>query len=464
MTTKPKGFDNKIEAQLINKKICSKEILTKYSEKEKKFYFNQLYICAVGRRRHPHVESASSIYSSERREYIPRAKRFTEMKKDLKLIEQASNHLAGKFPDGYIATKLGYEVFSESCNAIQKGCGVVDESNRPYNPPRNGIRSRMREGRKCDVKEVVPKEISINELALHRLMIELKKCRNNDHKIAQIESILSMAKANKSGCLPITYVQSSSGRFYAENEINLQNCSRQIRKAALAGLYDIDIENCHYTLLSQMCSRINVSTPCTDYYINNKKLVRKEVAELFNISEDDAKVILIALIYGSNLSPCGVLKKLDITYDSNAIKGSFIHKLCKEINSVRDNVINDYKNRTKGHFKILNDAGLIMKTKVEEFKNVKRSKLLAHILQGAESLILQHMIRFMGDSIVLLQHDGVTCKNIVNADELRKYIYANTGYDLSFDVEQLPVNIQCVDDDDDDYQFNADYILDVFAA
>ncbi|MBE5214704.1 hypothetical protein IG611_05040 [Pectobacterium sp. A535-S3-A17] len=463
MTTKPKGFNNKIEDQLINKQICSEEILAKYSVKEKNFYFNQFYICAVGRRGHPHMESASSIYSSERRKYIPSAERFSEMKNDFKLFEQVSNHLAGKFSDGYIVTKLGYEVFSESCNSIPKGCGVVDESNRPYNPPRNGIRSRMREGRKCDVKEIVPNEIVINELALHRLMKELKKSGDNDHKIAQIEYILSIARANKSGHLPITYVQSDCGRFYAENAINLQNCSREIRKAALAGFYDIDIENCHYTLLSQMCSRINVPTPCIDDYIANKKLVREHVAELFDISEDDAKMILIALIYGSNLSPCAVLKKLDVIYDSNAIKGSFINKLCKEINSVRKNVINDYKNRTKGHFKILNDAGLIMKTKVDKNKNVKQSKLLAHILQGAESFILQHMIRFMGDNIILLQHDGVTCKNTINADELSKYIYANTGYHVSFDVEQLPVNIQCVDDGSD-YQFDSDDILDVFAA
>ncbi|MCA6969333.1 hypothetical protein LF935_06765 [Pectobacterium carotovorum] len=463
MSTKPRGFDKKMEYLLINKKNFPKEILEKYSEEEKQYLFNKLYNCAVGRCKHPHVEFASSIYSSERRKYIPKAERFNEIKRDLKLIEQVSNHLAGKYSDGYIATKLGYELFSECCNAVKKGCGIVDENNRPYIPPRNGIRSRMRDGRKCDVKEVVPKEISINELALHRLMIELKKCRDNDHKIAQIESILSMAKANKSGCLPITYVQSSHGRFYAENEINLQNCSRQIRKAALAGFYDVDIENCHYTLLSQMCSRINVPTPCIDYYIKNKKLVREKVADLFDISEDDAKMILIALIYGSNLSPHGVLKKLDITYDSNAVKGSFIHKLCKEINSVRDNVINDYKNRTEGHFKILNDAGLIMKTKVEKIKNVKQSKLLAHILQGAESLILKYMIRFMRDNIVLLQHDGVTCKNIIDADELSEYVSENTGYHVSFDVEQLPVNIENIGDDSDCH-FNIEDALSRCAA
>ncbi|RRO01534.1 hypothetical protein [Pectobacterium aquaticum] len=321
----------------------------------------------------------------------------------------------------------------------------------------------MRDGKKCSVKEIVPKEIEINKFALHRLMEKLKKRGDHDHEIAQIEYILSIANANNSGYLPMTYFQSDCGRFYAENPINLQNCSREIRKAALAGFYDIDIENCHYTLLSQMCSRINVPTPHVDYYLANKKSVRKEISYIFNISEDDAKMILIALIYGSNLTPFGVLKKLKIIYDFDSIERSFAYKLCKEISSVRDHVISDYKKKSGGGFKILNDAGLIKKTKLSENSNVKKSSLMAHILQGAESLILQHMIRFMGDNIILLQHDGVTCKNIIDADELSKYIFENTGYHVSFDVEQLPVNIESVGDDSV-CQFSFDDASDLLAA
>lgn len=88
--------------------------------------------------------------------------------------------------------------------------------------------------------------------------------------ISQIEYLLTLAKASKSGLLPITYVQSNGGRLYAEGAVNLQNCKREIRKTALAGMFDVDIENCHYNLLEQMCARIGIKTPRISHYVRNK--------------------------------------------------------------------------------------------------------------------------------------------------------------------------------------------------
>ncbi|EPI2799043.1 hypothetical protein ACS5LO_000430 [Citrobacter koseri] len=121
----------------------------------------------------------------------------------------------------------------------------------------------------------------------------------------QIEYMLAIVRAIKSGRLPIAYRQSKGGRICAEGAFNLQNCSRAVRHAALTGHYDIDIENRHYTLLAQMCKRIGVSTPYIDEYIHRKKKIRHEVATFFNYTEDKAKEILIALIDGSNLTTWG---------------------------------------------------------------------------------------------------------------------------------------------------------------
>ncbi|EHF4927129.1 hypothetical protein BOB30_004568 [Enterobacter hormaechei] len=37
----------------------------------------------------------------------------------------------------------------------------------------------------------------------------------------------------------------------------------------------------------------------------------------------------------------------------------------------------------------------------------------------------------------MLQHDGVTCPNPVDTDELSDYIAEKTGYRVQFDIEQL---------------------------
>lgn len=441
MNIKPRNFDKNVEKQLLQNGICTKKTLDKYTVKEKIYYFNQLYIGAVGRRKHPYDEHAFSLPSKERRKKIATAARLQELRKDIPLIEQVCNHVAGKWSDGYIVTKCGYDIFSQSCNTIQKGIGL-ENGNKPYNPPRNGIRSRLDDGRKCNFKDKVPNETRINTFSLFLLMMSKKQQGNNEHMINQIELLLATVKASKSGCLPTTYIQSGGGRFYAEGSMNLQNCSREIRKAALVGHYDIDIDNCHYTLLGQMCKRINIITPYIDHYIKNKKAIREEVARFFKCSEKMAKEILISLIYGSNLTNYGVLQKLGINRVDTDIPGCWIDKLAKEVVRVRTLVINDYSNRTTGHFKITNEAGMTALTKCVNDKCVKKTALLAHILHGAESLILQHMIGYLGDNIVLLQHDGVTCRKPVDTDELSNYIAEKTGYLVKFDIAKLALTLR----------------------
>lgn len=443
MSIKPRNFDKNLEQQLVVNGICTRATLDKYTDKEKKYYYNQFYIGSVGRRKHPNDEHSFSIYANDRRQHIPKASRFEEMKKDIPLIQQTCNHVAGKWANGYIVTNAHRYIFSECCKTVIQGCGLVDENNNPYNPPEKGIRSILKDGRKCKskIKDIIPNEIAINEFALKRLMGELSKTDGNERLTNQIAVLLSITKASKSGHLPTTYVQSNGGRLYAEGALNLQNCSRIIRTAALVDHYDIDIENCHYTLLSQMCKRIDVPTPYIEHYIRNKKAVRKEVADFFGCTEDMSKEILIALIYGSNLTSYGVLSKLGLKRNEINIPGSWIAKLAKEIVTVSKHVVNDYITQTPRHFKIKNEAGMKKETKTDKDKNVKRSKLLAFILHGAESLILQHMIYFLGDNVVLLQHDGVTCRKPVNVVALSNHIAEKTGYQVQFDVDRLTLDL-----------------------
>lgn len=463
MSTKPRNFDKTIELQLVQRGYCTQQTLDKYTIKEKKYFFNQYYLGTVGRRKHADNEHAFSLYSSERRKHIPLASRFDEMKTDIPLFRQEISHWAGYWADGYIITKEGYNLFSSCCNAVVKANGLVDNNNRPYNPPRNGIRSRLKDGKKCHIKDAVAKEIDINEFSLLRLMQHLAQQGKSEHMISQIQWLVTTAKASKSGYLPTTYVQSNGGRLYAEGALNLQNCSRIIRTACLVDHYDIDIENCHYTLLAQMCKRINIPTPHIDHYIQNKKKVRSEIATLFKCTEDMAKEILIALIYGSNLTSYGVLNKLNLKRDEVDVKGNWIDNLAKEITKVTKSVVADYTDRTPGDFKIRNDVGMKKATKLENEKCVSKSKLLAHILHGAESFVLEHMIRFLGDNIVLLQHDGVTCKKPVDTEALSDHIATMTGYQVRFDIEKLVLDLS--HDDIDTFEpLNYDEVFGLYAA
>lgn len=44
MNLKPRNFDEVIENVLVDKGVCTSDILNKYSKKEKSYYFNQFLI------------------------------------------------------------------------------------------------------------------------------------------------------------------------------------------------------------------------------------------------------------------------------------------------------------------------------------------------------------------------------------------------------------------------------------
>jgi hypothetical protein len=113
------------------------------------------------------------------------------------------------------------------------------------------------------------------------------------------------AKANNKnwpGHVLHRYFEIESGRVYVDGVGNLQNCYRVLREAAMAGLYDIDIENCHYSILAQMAAAHGYQCTIINDYLDNKGPFRESLAAEFGISEKQAKDALIALIYGATFS------------------------------------------------------------------------------------------------------------------------------------------------------------------
>ena len=113
------------------------------------------------------------------------------------------------------------------------------------------------------------------------------------------------------GILPHRYVESDSGRLYA-NGFNLQNAYRPVRQAALDGCYDYDIENCHFSILEQMSRRHGHECKAICHYLANKKPVRELLATELDIKVKQVKIALLALVYGATFSvdPDHALPKL----------------------------------------------------------------------------------------------------------------------------------------------------------
>lgn len=96
----------------------------------------------------------------------------------------------------------------------------------------------------------------------------------------------------------------STGRVVGSN-YSLQFVDRDIRDAALNGMYDYDLVNCHYAILAQ-----NGMFPSIQHYVDNAREVRESLAEQFNITYDDAKKLMISLGNGAGRGKQGPIAKI----------------------------------------------------------------------------------------------------------------------------------------------------------
>ena len=257
--------------------------------------------------------------------------------------------------------------------------------------------------------------------------------------IAQALVMLDIAKrfGAPGYALPCTYIESEQGRLYAEGPISLQGCVRELRRAALRGCYDIDIENCHWTILSELAQRQGIETPNIQHYLANKKLVREQLAAELYICIDDAKFVLLALVYGALLSHSskfhqGAIEERITGFGMiNARSNLILLGLRDDISNARRAILTAAKASSCKPGFIVNDAGRQLK-----IVGSTPSEQLAHIVQGAESEILRACIETC-DDIVVLQHDGFTCREKIDTMALSSLVHRKTGYEVSFSLTQL---------------------------
>jgi len=234
------------------------------------------------------------------------------------------------------------------------------------------------------------------------------------------------------------YFEIESGRVYVDGVGNLQNCYRVLREAAMAGLYDIDIENCHYSILAQMAASSGYQ--CTEvlHYLDNKKAVRESLAAEFSISTRQAKDALIALIYGAKFSVRAkdALPKI-FNKDPKLAKRIYEHPkfmaLQNDITGARQAVLAGHPitNRT-----IKNCAGLVMRL---DGSNDRQQ--LAHLLQGVEVVALEAAYRLYPKEIVLLQHDGFAATCPLDTKRIEQAMLEATGYRLEVEQKAIQVNL-----------------------
>ena len=233
------------------------------------------------------------------------------------------------------------------------------------------------------------------------------------------------------------YCEVESGRVYAEGVGNLQNCYRVLREAAMAGLYDIDIENCHYSILAQMAAAQGYPCTAIKEYLANKRQVRESLAAEFDISVRQAKDALIALIYGAKFSGRAA-DALPMIFGSTKL-ASKVYQHPKFL-ALRDDIAEAravvLKAQEVSRRTIKNCRGLTIRL---EESNERQQ--LAHLLQGVEVTALEAAYRLYPKEIVLLQHDGFTATCPLDTKRIEAAMLEATGYRLEVEQKVIQVNL-----------------------
>jgi|TARA_Y100000034_G_scaffold59249_2_gene72106 hypothetical protein len=275
------------------------------------------------------------------------------------------------------------------------------------------------------------------------------------------------------------YTEKDSGRLYGDGWLNLQTLPKLMRYIAMGGMdyYEYDMENAHYNILYQYNKMLkgpvlrNIKE-----YIKDTDGTRDKISRDVGVDVECVKKVLIPIIYGASMkrswntrggvqNDSAILEKCLSYTDGDRTEAMELWNKFKR-NSMVFGLTEDIKKSYK-HIKkswITTNRGKRLKNvryktiniyerndKTGEMDEKSCGKLLSHLLQGIESVVLGYIILEEGEkSFVMPHHDGWVSRKNWDTDTLEQIIKAHTtkvmndysqilyGFDLK--IKKLKLN------------------------
>jgi hypothetical protein len=359
-----------------------------------------------------------------------------------------------KYTKGYKLTGKVQAIRSRFLNAgIRKLDNLVGGDGKYLRTPPKAVASKDMDGitaskwKHTQFKSTVPVDIP----ALKRLSNRLKAIKKDmdagrwncdlffkgetsdwvEYCLEVIAQVLRLAhtKVAGEGYLIHRYVESQSGRLYAR-KINLQTAPKAVKQAALHDLWEYDFENCHYAIFYQLAGQAGVECPNIQHYLAHKEEVRSRIAREVQITQEQTKVCLLAIMYGARASgwhesaiPEMIADKAQRLYEYPLFAG-----LMCEIKAGREAILNRCP---KGRTTYMNAMGKRIR------KNESAEQILAHLIQGIEAKMLHIALDLYPKQILLLQHDGFAASEKLDRRRISESIKAQTGFDMDLSEERI---------------------------
>ena len=217
-------------------------------------------------------------------------------------------------------------------------------------------------------------------------------------------------KTNIKGFIKTIYNDNYCGRYYALNNISLQNMWRQIRQILSFGLYyDIDIINCHPRILASVCEKNDIKCPSIIEYRDNREKHINDLIKLNNKPREYIKKMIISILNGGTKD----YKKCK--------KTQFLIKLYNEYEKIVDVIVNkniktydkcfkhnlNKNERNKEYNQTHNTYQRILLTQKQLIKKSNKTTI-SYFLMKNENNLLQYMIKYFKDN-QLIKNDLYIC-------------------------------------------------------
>lgn len=124
-----------------------------------------------------------------------------------------------------------------------------------------------------------------------RKLQAIKKSLTNGNRL-----VVQYGKNNKMGW----------GRYYANKGLGLQMLDADVRNALCASLvHDIDVENCHPTILMQLCKKMGWACTHLKQLCKKREEILLQIQEAYEMDRVQAKTVLLKLMYLGGLPLVG---------------------------------------------------------------------------------------------------------------------------------------------------------------
>jgi hypothetical protein len=262
-----------------------------------------------------------------------------------------------------------------------------------------------------------------------------------NYRIENVGQLMRLAQTDVAGrgFIAHGYAEGRTGRLYAKG-VSLQTAPKTIRHTALQGLYDYDIENCHYSIFAQLSARYGRECPAINHYLTHKEEIREKLAQEVDIHPKQVKMALLALMFGARATVRhgnAITDALGVHKARALFDNKTFRHIQADLFEGRKLILDKWP---KSRNTIKNDMGKTTRFKHKGGKREKPENLLAHIIQGVEAKALMAAVDLYPEDIVLLMHDGFVSKRKLDIPLIERVVYKATGYRLEFTGQVIVVS------------------------